>query len=87
VLIGVSAYEYAKLPPIRAARYAVGPGAVRMAAREHLRLAYLDCPGQLGRLRFAAGDYRGCAGACLQLLACDPAVRTPSGYWCAATAA
>jgi DNA-binding SARP family transcriptional activator len=40
--------------------------------RERLRLAYLDCLGQLGRLRFDAGDYRGCADACLQLLVCDP---------------
>ena len=40
--------------------------------REHLRLAHHDCLDQLGRLRFAAGDYRGCADACLQLLACDP---------------
>ena len=40
--------------------------------REHLRLAHHDCLDQLGRLRFAAGDYRGCADACRQLLACDP---------------
>ncbi len=39
--------------------------------REHLRLAYLDCLDQLARLRFTAGDYRGCADACLTLLACD----------------
>jgi DNA-binding SARP family transcriptional activator len=39
--------------------------------REHLRLAYLDCLGQLGRLRFDAGDYAGCADACRRLLACD----------------
>jgi DNA-binding SARP family transcriptional activator len=39
--------------------------------REHLRLAYLDCLDQLGRLRFDAGDYTGCADACRKLLACD----------------
>jgi len=39
--------------------------------REHLRLAYLDCLDQLGRLRFDAGDYSGCADACRRLLACD----------------
>jgi len=39
--------------------------------REHLRLAYLDCLDQLGRLRFGAGDYSGCADVCLKLLACD----------------
>jgi DNA-binding SARP family transcriptional activator len=39
--------------------------------REHLRLAYLDCLDQLGRLRFDAGDYGGCADACRRLLACD----------------
>jgi DNA-binding SARP family transcriptional activator len=39
--------------------------------REHLRLAYLDCLDQLGRLRFDAGDYSGCADACRKLLACD----------------
>jgi DNA-binding SARP family transcriptional activator len=39
--------------------------------REHLRLAYLDCLDQLGRLRFAAGDYGGCADSCRRLLACD----------------
>lgn len=39
--------------------------------REHLRLAYLDCLDQLGRLRFDAGDYTGSADACLRLLACD----------------
>ena len=39
--------------------------------REHLRLAYLDCLDQLGRLRFEAGDYSGCADVCLKLLACD----------------
>jgi DNA-binding SARP family transcriptional activator len=40
-------------------------------SREHLRLAYLDCLDQLGRLRFDAGDYTGCADACRKLLACD----------------
>jgi DNA-binding SARP family transcriptional activator len=40
--------------------------------REQLRLAYLDCLDQLARLRFAAGDYRGCADACRTLLAGDP---------------
>ncbi len=39
--------------------------------REHLRLAYLDCLDQLGRLRFDAGDYSGCADVCRKLLACD----------------
>jgi DNA-binding SARP family transcriptional activator len=39
--------------------------------REHLRLAYLDCLDQLGRLRFDAGDYSGCADLCRKLLACD----------------
>jgi DNA-binding SARP family transcriptional activator len=39
--------------------------------REHLRLAYLDCLDQLGRLRFDAGDYGGCADACRRLLGCD----------------
>jgi DNA-binding SARP family transcriptional activator len=39
--------------------------------REHLRLAYLDCLDQLGRLRFDSGDYSGCADVCLKLLACD----------------
>jgi DNA-binding SARP family transcriptional activator len=39
--------------------------------REHLRLAYLDCLDQVGRLRFDAGDYGGCADACRRLLACD----------------
>jgi DNA-binding SARP family transcriptional activator len=39
--------------------------------REHLRLAYLDCLDQLGRLRFDAGDFTGCADACRKLLACD----------------
>ncbi len=38
---------------------------------EHLRLAYLDCLDQLGRLRFDAGDYSGCADACRKLLGCD----------------
>jgi DNA-binding SARP family transcriptional activator len=39
--------------------------------REHLRLAYLDCLGQLARLRFDAGDYHGCAEACRRQLASD----------------
>jgi DNA-binding SARP family transcriptional activator len=39
--------------------------------REHLRLAYLDCLDELGRLRFDAGDYSGCADLCRKLLACD----------------
>ena len=41
------------------------------ATREHLRLAYLDALAQLARLRFDAGEYAGCASACIQLLVYD----------------
>lgn len=39
--------------------------------REHLRLRYLDALDQLARLRFSAGDYAGCAEACLRILSSD----------------
>jgi DNA-binding SARP family transcriptional activator len=39
--------------------------------REHLRLTYLDCLDQLGRLRFDSRDYSGSADLCLRLLALD----------------
>jgi DNA-binding SARP family transcriptional activator len=42
-----------------------------IVTREHLRLRYLDALDQLARLRFAAGDYSGCAETCLRILGHD----------------
>ena len=42
-----------------------------IVTREHLRLRYLDALDELARLRFAAGDYVGCAESCLRILSYD----------------
>jgi DNA-binding SARP family transcriptional activator len=42
-----------------------------IVTREHLRLRYLDALDHLAGLRFAAGDYTGCAETCLRILGHD----------------